>query len=86
MPPSYFTYDDQYPSALNAQGPSPAFEWEDTNDWPKAWTYTAPNTSYQGYHPAAPVYQSSQPAMPQYYYNNQVSTELHPECKHVADL
>jgi hypothetical protein len=79
MPPSYYTYDEQYPSGLNTPGPSPAFEWEDTSEWPKTFTYNAPNTGYQGYHPPAPVYQSNQPAASQYYYNNQVSTETHLE-------
>ena len=70
--PSYYTYDEHYPSAINQQRPAPPFEWEDTRDWPKTYTYVAPNTGYQGYHPPAPVYQSSQPATPQYYYNRMV--------------
>lgn len=73
MPPTYYQYSDQKPSALNTPGPPPAFEEENTNDWPRVYTYVQPNIVYQGYHPPAPVYQSSQAAAPQYYYQNQVS-------------
>lgn len=76
MPPTYYTYDDQYPSALNTQRPPPAFEWEDPHDWPKTYTYVAPNTGHQGYHPPAPVYQSNQSNMPQYYHNPMVRSYL----------
>lgn len=71
--PSYYTYDERYPSTLNDPDAPPSVSWEDSRDWPKTYTVTAPNSGCQGYHPPAPVYQSSQPAMPQYYYGQAVN-------------
>ena len=77
MPPTYYKYGDPYPSTLNTPGPPPAFEWENTNDWPKVYTYVPPNRAFQGYHPPAPVYYSNQPGMPQYYHH---PTQVSPTC------
>lgn len=73
--PSYYTYDERYPSTLNDPDAPATVQWEDSRGWPRTYTVTRPNAEYQGYHPPAPVYQSSQPAQyQQYYYGQAVST------------
>jgi hypothetical protein len=73
--PSYYTYDERHPSTLNDPDAPATVQWEDSRDWPRTYTVTSPNAGYQGYHPPAPVYQSSQPAQyQQYYYGQAVST------------
>jgi hypothetical protein len=58
MPEPYYNYTTNPVSQNSAYATG---HWESTNDWPKTFQYVA-NTGYQGLHPAAPVYQTNQPA------------------------
>lgn len=64
MPEPYYNYTT---NPVTRNDPNTPGHWESTNDWPKTFQYVA-NQTYQGLHPAAPVYQTNQPASTNMYY------------------
>lgn len=64
--PLYYNYKEPNTGAANYPNTG---TWENTDDWPRAFTYSSNTSGPQGIHAPAPVYQAAQqPAQSANYY------------------